>query len=103
MKFSLAAAVFAASVLSATGCRSKTDSKLDSLMPLLDRMCACHDKACGTAVAGDYQAWFQVNANDKSGALDSRQAERFDQIVGAMQACREKAGGPGSMLVDTTP
>lgn len=103
MRFWLYSAAVAVTLSGAAGCRSKTDSKLDSLMPLLDKMCACHDKACGTAVAGEYQAWFQVNANDKTSALDSRQAERFDQIVGAMQACREKAGGPGSMLPETTP
>ena len=103
MRFWLYSAAVAVTLSAGAGCRGKADRKLDSLMPLLDEMCACRDKACGAGVAGEYQAWFQANVNDKSGALDSRQAERFDQIVGAMQACREKAGGPGSMLPETAP
>ena len=72
---------------------------LDTLEPLVAKMCACQDKACGDAVAAEYQAWFAKNNNDAS-ALDNEQSKRFQDMGTKMESCRAKTGGPSYLTAE---
>jgi len=98
MRALLAIAIVGALALGALGCRTEADRKLDPLLPLIDEMCACHDKACGDGVAVAYQAWFAAHGSDATGALNAKQATRFQDMVGSLETCRSKAGGSDSLL-----
>ena len=62
------------------------------------RIVTMFGRRTGDAVAVAYQAWFAAHGSDATGALNAKQATRFQDMVGSLETCRSKAGGSDSLL-----
>lgn len=69
----------------------KIDAMIAKLATFRDRMCACKDRGCATAVAGDLERWQQARAAEMADVKPTpAQGAKLDALAAALDACKQR-------------